>query len=71
VFDAGGRTAASNLRLWPALLVLALLLDLAELILRKWRGLAETLRGNLTARPQGPVVAEQPRAEDVWKTVEI
>ena len=31
VFDAGGRTVASTLRLWPALLVLALLMNLAEL----------------------------------------
>ncbi len=71
VFDAGGRTVASTLRLWPALLVLALLLNLAELILRKWRGLAETLRGHPAARPQATVAAEQPNAEDVRKAVEI
>ena len=30
-------------QLWPGLLALAILLNLAELILRKWKGLAETL----------------------------
>jgi hypothetical protein len=44
VFDPHGRTVPSTLRLWPALLVLALLLNLAELILRKWRGLWEGFR---------------------------
>jgi Ca-activated chloride channel family protein len=45
VFDSGGRTVASTMRLWPALLVLALLLNLIELILRKWRGIAERIIG--------------------------
>ena len=31
------------MNLWPALLALALLLNLAELILRKWKGVAEAL----------------------------
>ncbi len=44
VFQAGGRVNPSSLRLWPALLALAILLNLAELLLRKWRGVAETLR---------------------------
>ncbi|HVX64987.1 MAG TPA: VWA domain-containing protein, partial [Bryobacteraceae bacterium] len=44
VFDARGRTVPSTLRLWPSLIALALLLSLAELILRKWRGLAESFR---------------------------
>jgi len=44
VFDAGGKVIPSTLRLWPGLLGLAILLNLAELILRKWRGVAETLR---------------------------
>jgi hypothetical protein len=43
VFDPGGRTVASTMRLWPALLVLALLLNLVELTLRKWKGIAERL----------------------------
>jgi uncharacterized membrane protein len=43
VFDAAGRSIRSSMNLWPILLVLALLLNLTELILRKWRGLAEAL----------------------------
>jgi len=39
VFEAGGRSVASSLRLWPGLLALALLLNLAELVLRKWPGI--------------------------------
>jgi hypothetical protein len=42
-FDAGGRTIRSVMQLWPALLGLALLLNLAELILRKWKGVLEVL----------------------------
>jgi Ca-activated chloride channel homolog len=61
-FDAGGRTVASTLRLWPALLVAALLLNLAELVLRKWRGLTETLRGRPATRRKAPKVAQQPAA---------
>ncbi len=44
VFDAAGRVVPSTLRLWPGLLALAILLNLTELLLRKWRGVAETLR---------------------------
>lgn len=44
VFEAGGRVNPATLRLWPGLLALAILLNLAELLLRKWRGVAETLR---------------------------
>jgi secreted protein with Ig-like and vWFA domain len=39
VFDAGGHSIASTLRLWPGLLALALILNLAELVLRKWPGI--------------------------------
>jgi len=39
VFDAGGRTLASTLQLWPGLLALAIMANLAELVLRKWKGL--------------------------------
>jgi hypothetical protein len=41
IFDAQGRSMESVMRLWPGLLVLALLLNLAELIMRKWRGVME------------------------------
>lgn len=39
VFDAGGRSQSTVLRLWPGLLGLAILLNLAELIMRKGPGL--------------------------------
>ena len=39
VFDAGDRSLASTLQLWPGLLGLAILANLAELLLRKWKGL--------------------------------
>ena len=45
IFNSGGRSVPSSLQLWPGLLALAILLNLAELILRKWRGLIEALRG--------------------------
>jgi uncharacterized membrane protein len=45
IFDSGGRYVPSSMQLWPGLLALAILLNLGELILRKWRGLIEALRG--------------------------
>ncbi len=39
IFEAQGRTIAASTRLWPGLLALAVLLNLAELAVRKWRGL--------------------------------
>ncbi len=39
VFTAIGKTIPSTLTLWPAFLGLAVLLSLAELVLRKWKGL--------------------------------
>jgi len=44
VFDSGGRSTSSIMELWPALLALALLLNLAELVMRKSKGLIESLR---------------------------
>lgn len=38
VFDPAGRALAASLRLWPALLALAILCNLGELALRKLRG---------------------------------
>src|SRR5579883_2574633 len=38
VFDAGNRSIPSTMQLWPGFLALAILLNLAELILRKWKG---------------------------------
>jgi len=39
VFDAGGRTLASTMQLWPGLLAFAILANLTELVMRKWKGL--------------------------------
>lgn len=44
VFDNAGRSIDSTMELWPGLLALAILLNLAELVMRKWRGLVEALR---------------------------
>lgn len=44
VFDSGGRSIASSLRLWPLLLAVALGLNLLELVLRKWKGIVESVR---------------------------
>jgi len=38
MFDPGRRQIASSVSLWPGLLGLAILLNLAELVLRKWKG---------------------------------
>ena len=39
VFNTGGRSVPGIMRLWPGLLALAILLNLAELLARKWRGI--------------------------------
>ncbi|HLY16067.1 MAG TPA: VWA domain-containing protein [Bryobacteraceae bacterium] len=44
VFDSSGRGIPETLELWPFLLALAIALNIAELVLRKWRGLLENLR---------------------------
>jgi uncharacterized membrane protein len=38
IFEAGGRSVGSSLNLWPGLLALGVVLSLAELVLRKWKG---------------------------------
>ena len=38
VFSGGGRTIAGSLQLWPGMLALAIALSLAELVMRKWKG---------------------------------
>ena len=43
VFDAGGRSTPASLRLWPGLLAVAIVLNFAELLARKWKGLREWL----------------------------
>ena len=44
IFASSGRAIPATLDLWPFLLALAIGLNVAELILRKWRGLWENLR---------------------------
>jgi Ca-activated chloride channel family protein len=46
LFDSGGKYIESTLRLWPGLLAIALLLNLIELVMRKWRGILESFRGS-------------------------
>ena len=43
VFDAAGRSIRSTMELWPGFLALALILNLAELVMRKWKGVLEAL----------------------------
>ncbi len=43
VFDAGSRSIRATMEIWPGLLALALLLNLVELVLRKWKGVLEAL----------------------------
>ncbi|MBC7927856.1 MAG: hypothetical protein H7039_19595 [Bryobacteraceae bacterium] len=50
VFDAAGRSIPSSIRLWPALLALAIVLNLIELIFRKW----EAIRAMFGRRPALP-----------------
>jgi hypothetical protein len=50
VFDAGKRSIRATMEIWPGLLALALVLNLAELVLRKWKGVLEALHlGEATA----------------------
>jgi hypothetical protein len=44
VFDAGGRSRRALMELWPMLVAAAILLNLAEVLLRKRKGILETLR---------------------------
>jgi Ca-activated chloride channel homolog len=42
-FDASGRSIRTTMDLWPGLLALAIALNLAELVMRKWKGLLEAV----------------------------
>jgi hypothetical protein len=42
-FENNGDSIKSTARLWPLLLTLAILLNLAELVMRKWRGIVATV----------------------------
>ncbi len=39
VFQSGNRSVASRMNLWPGLIALAILLNIAELVMRKWAGM--------------------------------
>jgi len=60
LFGANGRFVPSTLQLWPGLLALALLLNLAELVTRKWKGLAEAFRKRRPAMALLLIVAPGP-----------
>ncbi len=45
IFDGGGKSVSSTLELWPGLLGFAILLNLSELVVRKWRGIVQTVSG--------------------------
>jgi uncharacterized membrane protein len=45
VFRSGGKSVPATLRLWPGLLAAAIAFNLAELLLRKWKGLFAFFRG--------------------------
>src|SRR5581483_7559532 len=44
IFDSGGRTLYTTWQLWPLLLGLAIAFNIAEVIVRKWSGLAGRFR---------------------------
>jgi len=46
IFDARGRSVSTVWQLWPALLGLAIALNVAELVARKWGGLLANFRQN-------------------------
>lgn len=44
IFESGGRTLYTKWQLWPAFLALAIALNIAELVMRKWSGIAGAFR---------------------------
>jgi Ca-activated chloride channel family protein len=57
IFDPGARRVPSVMRLWPGLIALAILLNLIELTMRKWRGIAERVTALFRRRAQRPAAA--------------
>jgi len=53
VFDPGRNAVPTTMQLWPGLLGLAVFLNLAELILRKWKGVWEGFRRQAAAPQPG------------------
>jgi hypothetical protein len=59
VFDSAGRFIDSTMRLWPGLLANAILFNLIELAMRKWRGIVESIRRpKVTAESAAPDLAQ-------------
>ena len=58
LFDNGGKSLDSSLRLWPGLLALAILLNLIELAMRKWGGIVESFRGRKISEPSERIAAD-------------
>jgi Mg-chelatase subunit ChlD len=62
LFDSGGRSIRSSMDLWPGLLALAVLLNIGEVFLRKWRGLVQAVR---EMRGTARATAASPSASNV------
>jgi Ca-activated chloride channel family protein len=58
IFDANGRSIPSVMQLWPWLLVLGLLFNLAELVLRKWKGVLDSVRRWTGSTVPAPVAGD-------------
>jgi len=58
LFDNGGKSLDSSLRLWPGLLGLAILLNLIELAMRKWGGIVESFKGRRHSEPSERIAAD-------------
>ena len=54
IFDPGGRSVPATVDLWPGFLALAIILDLIELVRRKWSGIIEAFHRPAEARPALP-----------------
>jgi len=54
IFDPGGRSVPATVDLWPGFIALAIILDLIELVRRKWSGIIEAFHRPGEARPALP-----------------
>lgn len=54
VFDPAGRSLRATMQLWPGLLAAAILLNLIEIVLRKWKGMLESLRFRRAGQAASP-----------------
>jgi hypothetical protein len=58
LFDSGGKYVDSTIRFWPGLLGLAIVFNLIELAMRKWRGIIESIRGARSSRVAGILASD-------------